>query len=92
MVLEKKAYIKNIHFEKPDHKKFYFDHYYFKSCEEYLDKLTKGCVFYGEKRGFDIYWFKIYFAINEITKEKLDYFEYKTGTNLSMFRSKINEL
>ena len=31
MVLNKKAYIKNINFEKPDHKKFYFAHYYFKS-------------------------------------------------------------
>ena len=75
--------------EKPDHKKFYFDHFYFKSSEEYLDKLTKGCVFYGEKRGFDLYWFKIYFGINEITKQKLDYFENKTGTNLSIFRNNI---
>ena len=86
---KKITHIENIHLEKPDHKKFYFDHYYFKSSEEYLDKLTKGCVFYGKKRGFDIYWFKIYFAFNDITKEKLDYFENKTGTNLSIFREKI---
>ena len=78
MVLEKKAYIKNIHFENPAHKKFYFAHFYFKSWEEYLDKLTKGCVFYRKKRGFDKYWFKIYFSINEITKEKLDCFENRT--------------
>ena len=86
---KKITHIENIHLKKPDHKKFYFDHYYFKSSEEYLDKLTKGSVYYGKKRGFDIYWFKIYFAINNITKEKLDYFENKTGTNLSIFREKI---
>ena len=43
----------NIHLEKPDHKKFYYDHFYFKSAEEYLIKLNKGCVLYGVKRGFD---------------------------------------
>ncbi len=81
----------NIHLDKPDHKKFYFDHFYFKSSDEYLEKLDKGCVFYGIKRGYGLYWFKLYFAINKITKEKLDYFENKTNTNLSVFRNIISK-
>ena len=80
-----------IHLEKPNYDKYYFDHFYFKSCEEYLNKLTKGDVVYGVNRGFNIYWFEIYFAFNEITDEKLDYFENKTGTNLSIFRNKIKK-
>ena len=74
----------------PDHKKFFFDHFYFKSSEEYLNKLDVGDVFYGNKRGFNIYWFQIYFAFNEIKKEKLDFFENKTGINLSIFRNNIS--
>ena len=80
----------SIHLDKPDHKKFYFDHFYFKSSEEYLNKLNKESVFYGIKRGYHLYWLQIYFAYNEITKEKLDYYENKTGLNLSIFRDKIS--
>ena len=78
-----------LHLKNPDHNKYYFDHFYFKSAEEYLDKLTKGDAIYGYVRGFNIYWFQIYFAFNKITNEKLDFFENKTGTNLSIFRNKI---
>ena len=75
--------------KNPDHNKYYFDHFYFKSAEEYLKKLTKGDAIFGPARGFNIYWFQIYFAFNKITNEKLDFFENKTGTNLSIFRNKI---
>ena len=74
---------------KPDHHKFYFDHYYFKSAEEFVNKLDVGDAFFGNKRGFNIYWFQIYFAFNKITKEKLDFFENKTGVNLTIFRKQI---
>ena len=82
----------NIHLDKPDHKNFYFDHFYFKSLDEYLEKLNKASVFYGKKRGYNLYWFQLYFAINKITKEKLDYFENKTNTNLSFFRNIIEKI
>ena len=82
----------NIHLDKPDHKNFYFDHFYFKSSDEYLEKLNKGSVFYGKKRGYDLYWFQLYFAINKITNKKLDYFENITNTNLSFFRNIIEKL
>jgi len=80
-----------IHLKNPDHTNYYFDHFYFKSSEEYLEKLDKGSVFYGKKSGYTFYRFQLYFAINKITEEKLDYFEKKTGTNLSFFRNQIEK-
>ena len=82
----------SIHLNPPDHKNYYFDHFYFKSSEEYLHKLDVGDVFFGGKRGYHLYWFQIYFAFNEITKEKLDYFENKTNINLKYFRQKISQI
>ena len=81
---------KGIHLKKPDHHRFYFDHFYFKSSEEYLNKLNVGSVYFGKKRGYNIYRFQIYFAFNNITDEKLDYFENKTGVNLTYFRNKMS--
>ncbi len=82
----------SIHLSLPDHNKYYFDHFYFKSIDEYLEKLNNTSVFYGKKRGFNIYRFQLYFAINKITKEKLDYLENKTKANLSIFRDKISKI
>ena len=79
---------RSIHLDRPDHKYFYYDHFYFKSSEEYLHKLNVGDVFYGEKKGYDLFRFEIYFSINEITMKKLDYFEKLTGVNLTFFRDK----
>ena len=88
--LGKKIFQQTIHLDNPDHKNYYFDHFYFKSSEEYLNKLNVGGVYYGNKRGYNIYWFQIYFAFNKITNEKLDFFENKTGVDLSLFREKIS--
>ena len=41
---------RSIHLNRPDHKYFYYDHFYFKSSEEYLHKLNVGDVFYREKK------------------------------------------
>lgn len=78
------------HLNKSDHNNFYFDHFYFKSSEEFLNKLDVGDVYFRNKRGFHLYWFEIYFAYNKITKEKIDFFENRTGLNLSVFRDKIS--
>ena len=68
---------------------FYYDHFYFKSSEEYLNKLMRGDAIFGEKRGFKPIWFRVYFSINKISKEKIDFFENKTGMNLSNYRDKL---
>ena len=66
---------------------FYYDHFYFKSSEEYLEKLLRGDAVFGIVR-FNYYWLGFYFDLNKITKEKLDFFENKTGVNLSNYRDK----
>jgi len=68
---------------------YYYDHFFFKSSEEYLDKLMRGDAIFGVKKGYVFRWFQLYFSINKITNEKLDFFENKTGLNLSAFRSKV---
>jgi len=69
--------------------KFYYDHFLYKSSEEYLEKLLKGDAIFGEKKGYKLQWFMFYFYVNSITKDKLDYFENKTRVNLSNFRKKL---
>ena len=56
----------------------------------YLDKLTRGdAAIFGVKKGYAIWWFQLYFSINKITNEKLDFFENKRDLNLSAFRNKV---
>ena len=68
---------------------FYYDHFLFKSCEEYLNRLVKTDVVSGIVKGYTLQWFIFYFSVNEVTKEKLDYFENRTGLNMSYFRDRI---
>ena len=68
---------------------YYYDHFFFKSSEEYLDTLMRGDAIFDVKKGYAFRWFQIYFSINKITNEKLNYFENKTGLNISAFRNKV---
>ena len=36
-----------IYTQNPDFENYYFSHYFFKSCEEFLMKIAKGSVFWG---------------------------------------------
>ena len=83
----------NNHLQNPDHKNYYFDHYYFKSCEEYLHKLSKGSVFYGKMRKVNLNRLITFFAFNKLNEKKLDYFIKNTNLNLNMsfFKSRKNE-
>ena len=56
----------NIHLMTPDYKNYYYDHYYFKSSEEYLLKLTKGDVIFDFRNKLNLYRFFLYFAFNKI--------------------------
>jgi len=72
------------HNKKEYYKKYYIDHYYTKSTEEFIIKIKRGSVAFGKKR------YKIidnYFEINKITKEKIDYIEKETLVNLSRYRN-----
>ena len=77
----------SIHLQTPDYTYYYFDHYYFKSAEEFIFRLTKGDVFFGNGNRLKLYRFLLYFAFNKITEEKLNYFEKRTGLDLEIFRN-----
>ena len=84
-----KITIEGIHTNNPDNKNFYFDHYFFKSSEEYLNKLARGSCYWGNLRKINFDWLNKYLMNNEISIEKINFFEKKTSINLSAFRNKI---
>ena len=75
--------------KKPDRKYYYIDHYYSKSTEEFIIKLTKGDAFRNDPSYIQERIAK-YFGQSEITKEKIDMIEQKTKINLNKYREKIN--
>lgn len=79
---------------KPDdffNNNFYYDHFLYKSSEEYLNKLLKGDAIFGKKKGFSLQWIFFYFSVNKKTKEKLDFFQNKTGIDLSFYIKSLNK-
>lgn len=68
-----------------DYEYYYFNHYFCKSTEEFIDKLKKGDVYKGTVKG------KInkYFSYNKITYQKINYIENEIGVNLSHFKKFI---
>ena len=56
-----------------DHTNYYIDHYSCKSTEELVKKINKGSAYYHLKNRFDR--LKIALTYNEITQEKIDYFD-----------------
>ena len=77
----------SIHLQNPDYSFYYFDHYYFKSSQEYITKFSKGNVFFKHVKKFQLYYLYLYFAFNKITQKKLDFFERQTGLDLGVFRN-----
>ena len=68
---------------------YYIDHYYSKSTEEFINKLNKGDALFIDNRMDRI---ETYFSQNDVTNEKIDYFENSTGLNLSKFRNRAIKL
>ena len=73
-----------------DYKHYYIDHYYSKSTEEFIGKINKGDPYINTLE-FVMGKVSKYFHQSEITKEKLDFIENKTGLNLSIYRSKAKK-
>lgn len=84
-----KDFINGIQLKNPDYKDYYFDHFYTKTAEEYIEKKNRGDCFFGKDLRIDMYAIGVFFALNKITLEKIDFFENRTGFNLSIFREKI---
>jgi hypothetical protein len=80
---------KTIETNKPDFHYYYIDHYYSKSTEEFLNKLKRGSAVHGFSILHIVMRIRVYFQINEITKEKLDYIEEEIKLNMSEYRNRI---
>ena len=81
---------KNIIFTKnPDFKYYYIDHFSFKSTEEFINKLNKGCAVFGKDTSIILKKIGWYFSTNEITLKKINFIENYTNLNLSNYKRKI---
>jgi len=86
----KNRYYYKTYSNQNDYKNYYIDHYYSKSTEEFIEKLNKGDV-YLDTLKYVMQRVDKYFTQSEITKEKIDFIENKTGLNLSLYRSKAKK-
>ena len=73
-----------------DFKNYFIDHFYFKSTEEFINKINRGDSFYNNTDGLKFMKIDYYFESNNITLEKINYLEKETGINLTKFKQKIN--
>ena len=71
-------YIKGISTEISDFNYYYIDHYYSKSTEEFINKLMRGSAVHGFDINHKLKRIEVYFAINDISKKKIDYIEKET--------------
>ena len=75
--------------KKPDFKYYYLDHFFFKSTEEYIEKVNRGDCYYILSKKIKFNKIKFYFSHNKMTIEKINLLESKTGVNLNYFRNKL---
>lgn len=75
-----------------DYKFYYIKHFSFKSTEEYSIKINKGNAVYGFSMKKKIRKIKMYFRYNELSIQKIDLLENKTGINLDFLRNKLKKL
>ena len=72
---------------EPDYEYYYIYHYYGKTVEEFVEKITRGDVLRESKLELLKFNIQKYFYINDITREILAYIEEKLGRiyNISGF-------
>ena len=76
--------------KKADFKYYYLDHFFFKSTEEYIEKINRGDCYYALNKKIKFNKIKFYFSHNKMTFKKINLLEKKTGINLNFFRNKLN--
>ena len=74
-----------------DYENYYIDHYFSRSVDEFIDKLNKGDSIRGHDIPFKIGTFGNYFGFNNMTIEKVEYVENKTGLDLSKYKNILKE-
>ena len=55
-----------------DYENYFIDHYYFKSLEEFIQKIKKGDTYFGHNENFIKHRLKRYLRVNKITLEKMN--------------------
>ena len=75
-----------IYTTEPDYNYYYIDHFYSKSTMEFIDKMNRGDAIHDTVKN-KMFRINKYFAQSNITKEKIDLIENKTGLNISMYRN-----
>lgn len=74
---------------EPDIQYYYIDHFYSKSTEEFINKLLKGNAC-NVPKNFDLERINKYFNQSNITKDKIELIEKRTGYSLKDYKKKIN--
>ena len=74
-----------------DFKINFIKHYYFKSTEEFIEKVNRGDGVFNNTEGTKLTKIKFYFKINKMTLEKINYIENKTGISLLFLKKKIKK-
>ena len=74
-----------LNLDKPDFENYYIDHYFYKSLEEFMEKLNDV----GYDSDFKNETIGRFFQHNNITIEKIDYIEKKKKMNLSFYKNYI---
>ena len=71
-----------------DKNNYYIDHFYSKSTEEFINKVKRGnpCIV---PKDYDMERIQKYFNQSDITKDKIELIEKRTGHNLSIYKQMI---
>ena len=68
--------VQDIKTNESDHYYYYIDHYWSKSTEEFVNKLTRGDAILGHNNSFTAYnnmrRINMYFSINDITEDRIN--------------------
>lgn len=72
-----------------DFKNYFIDHFYFKSTEEFIEKINRGDIFYKNTNKIKMAKIKYYFKSNNLTLAKINYIEKEAKINLTKFRQKL---
>ena len=79
---------KEFYVHRRDQKYYYIDHFYSKSTEEFINKITKGDAIRNDPNYIFLRIDK-YFQQSNLTKIKLDMIEKKAKVNLSNYRAEL---
>ena len=87
----KEVELSSFRMEEQDFENYYIDHYFCKSVDEFIEKLNRnqGILGHSNKQLFET--FENYFVYNNMSIEKIEYFENKTGLNLKEYKKKLNK-